>query len=59
MTEYRAAIRLKPEYADAHYGLGDAVKEQGKLEAAATEYRTAIRLKPSFRRRPLPTRLGP
>ena len=44
--EFRAASRIKPDFADAHCGLGFALQAQGKLDEAITEYRTAIRLKP-------------
>ena len=32
----------------AHSNLGNALKDQGKLEEAIAEYRTAIRLKPDY-----------
>ncbi len=31
IAEFRAAIRLKPDDATAHYNLGNALKAQGKL----------------------------
>ena len=43
---YREAIRLKPEFAEGHQGLGNALVRQGKLDEASAEYREAIRLKP-------------
>ena len=45
---FRQAIRLKPNGAKAHKNLGNALKAQGKLDAAIAEYRTAIKLKPDF-----------
>jgi tetratricopeptide (TPR) repeat protein len=47
-SEYRAAIRLKPDYAPSHYDLGIALMEQGKRDEAISEYRVAIRLKPDY-----------
>ena len=41
-------MRLKPDYAEAHAGLGLALFNQGKLAEAIAEYRTAIRMKPDF-----------
>ena len=38
VTEFRAAIRLKPDYAMAHYNLGVALKDQGKLQEAVAEF---------------------
>lgn len=48
VAEYRAAIRIKPEYAEAHNGLGAALSEQGKHEEAIAEFHTAIRLRPDL-----------
>jgi tetratricopeptide (TPR) repeat protein len=48
MSEYRAAIRLKPDHAEAHGNLGSALKGQGKLDEAIAGYREAIRLKPDY-----------
>ena len=40
------SIRLKPDDADAHNHLGNALADQGKLDAAIAEFREVIRLKP-------------
>ena len=48
MAEYLEAIRLKPGLPEAHNGLGNALKDQGKLPDAVAEYREAIRLKPDL-----------
>jgi Flp pilus assembly protein TadD len=45
-AEFRKALRLKPDYAEAHNNLGRALGQQGKLIEAMAEYREAIRLKP-------------
>jgi serine/threonine-protein kinase len=50
IAAYRAAIRLKPDYAVAHYHLGTALSDQGKLTEAIAELREAIRLKPDYAR---------
>ena len=42
VDEYRKAIELSPELADAHFGLGEALKDQGKIEEAAAHYRRAV-----------------
>jgi cytochrome c-type biogenesis protein CcmH/NrfG len=46
--ELRAAIRAKPDYAEAYYTLGPVLKQQGKLPEAAAALREAIRLQPEF-----------
>lgn len=46
IDEYRKAIRLKPDYAEAHSKLGAALCDAGDQDAGAAECREAIRLKP-------------
>ena len=50
IAEFREAIRLQPDDADAHYGLADTFGRQGQREAAISEYRVAIRLRPQHPR---------
>ena len=47
-ASYRQAIALKPDFAEAHYNLGNALKDLGRLEDAEASYRQAIALKPDF-----------
>ena len=42
------AITINPDYAEAHYNLGNAVKDQGKLSEAVAIYRKAIAIKPDY-----------
>jgi serine/threonine-protein kinase len=44
----RAALRLKPDSAEAHHILGLARSAQGKHDEAVAELRAAIRLKPDW-----------
>jgi tetratricopeptide (TPR) repeat protein len=46
VAAFREAIRLKPDYVDAHGELGYSLLGQGKLDEAIAAYREAIRLKP-------------
>jgi Flp pilus assembly protein TadD len=39
---------LKPDYAEAHNNLGEALNELGKLNEAEASYKQAIALKPDF-----------
>jgi tetratricopeptide (TPR) repeat protein len=48
MAEHREAVRLKPDLAEAHTNLGNALHARGQLAEAMTEYREAIRLKPDL-----------
>jgi eukaryotic-like serine/threonine-protein kinase len=41
IAEYRAAIRLQPDFASAHYNLGLALQLRGDLDGALVELRTA------------------
>ncbi len=42
------AIALKPDYAEAHSNLGNALNDQGRLEEAVVVYRRALELKPDL-----------
>ena len=43
---YRRALELKPDFAEAHSNLGNALKDLGKLDKAVACYRRALELKP-------------
>jgi tetratricopeptide (TPR) repeat protein len=47
-AEMRAAIKAKPDYAEAYYTLGSVLKQKGDLQPAADALREAIRLQPDF-----------
>ena len=38
----------KPEYAEAHYNLGNVLRAQGKPDEAIAKYSAAIRIKPEL-----------
>ncbi|MEM7233547.1 MAG: tetratricopeptide repeat protein [Planctomycetota bacterium] len=38
IAEYRAALRMSPSYAEASYGLANALRERGDLNAAKNEF---------------------
>jgi superkiller protein 3 len=44
IAQYRQVIALDPKYVNAYYGLGIALKDQGKLEEAIAAYRQALSL---------------
>jgi protein O-GlcNAc transferase len=45
---YRKAIALKPDSAEAHVNLGNALREAGQLDAAIAAYRQAIARRPDY-----------
>ena len=45
---YKKAITIKPDYAEAHYNMGNALKEQGKLNEALEAYNKIISIKPDY-----------
>jgi len=47
LAEYREAIRLKPDYAAARFGLGTTFRDKGDLADAEAEFREVIRERPN------------
>jgi Flp pilus assembly protein TadD len=43
---YEEALRLRPDYAEAHYNYAFLLKERGDLEGAEGHYQEALRLRP-------------
>jgi Flp pilus assembly protein TadD len=48
VREYREAIRVKPDHANAHYNLGIALHGSGDLDGAIVDFYETVRLKPDF-----------
>jgi tetratricopeptide (TPR) repeat protein len=48
IPQYREALRLNADYAEAHNNLGTALAKLGKPEEAIEHFRWALRLKPDF-----------
>jgi tetratricopeptide (TPR) repeat protein len=46
--QYKQALRIKPDYADAHYNLGNALIQAGRVQEAIGHYEQALRIKPDF-----------
>ena len=44
----REAVRLAPDWAEAHSKLGGVLRDQGKTADAIAEYREAVRLRPDW-----------
>jgi protein O-mannosyl-transferase len=48
ITEYETALRIKPDYEEAHYNLGIALaKIPGRLPDAISHFESALRIKPN------------
>jgi tetratricopeptide (TPR) repeat protein len=46
--EYRAVLRLAPDYAEAHANLGAVLARAGRIDEAIASYETALRLDPKL-----------
>jgi len=46
--ECRKAIRLEPDFAEAHFNLGCVLHQKGDLNGAIQELREAVRLQPDY-----------
>ncbi len=47
-ASFRQAIRCKPHYSQAHFNLGQCLKERGQRKDAAAEFREALRCRPDY-----------
>ena len=45
---YQRALRLRPDFTEAHYNLGVVYNKQGKHDEAAARFVSALRLQPDF-----------
>lgn len=48
ISEYRRALQIYPNYAEAHNNLGAILLESGRTTEAVAEYRAAVRLDPDY-----------
>jgi tetratricopeptide (TPR) repeat protein len=52
---YNKALAIKPDYAEAYYNMGLALKDQGKLEEAIEAYKQSSSLSSLIMLRPTTT----
>jgi len=48
IESYKQAIKIKPDYTQAYYNMGNVLKDKGNLDAAIDIYKQAIKIKPDF-----------
>jgi tetratricopeptide (TPR) repeat protein len=48
IAQLREAVRLRPDYWEAHYRLGEELAQENEVPAAAAEFEQVLRLNPSF-----------
>lgn len=48
LSAYKKLITIKPSHAQAHYNMGNTLREKGELEQAIMSYSKAISIKPDY-----------
>ena len=48
IDNYKQALKINPNYAEAFFNMGVALKDKGDLEAAIDSYKQAIKIKPDY-----------
>jgi Flp pilus assembly protein TadD len=48
LARIEAAIRIQPDYVQAHYARGAALMQAGRRDEAAAEFERVLQLRPDF-----------
>ena len=48
MAHYQQALEIQPDYAEAHFNLGNVLIARGQLDEAIAHYRKAVGIKPDY-----------
>ena len=48
ITHYQKALQIKPDYAEAHINLGNALLKKGGVDEAISHYQKALQINPDY-----------
>jgi protein O-mannosyl-transferase len=48
ITDYKKALQIKPDYADAHYNLAVVLRQEGRVDEAITHFEQTVQANPGF-----------
>jgi len=48
IAEYQAALRIRPDYPEAHFNLGNALRQTSRIGEAIAEYEAAVQSAPAY-----------
>ncbi|MDA8770753.1 tetratricopeptide repeat protein, partial [Planktomarina temperata] len=48
IDSYKHALKIKPDFAEAHYNMGVVLQDKGELDAAIDSYKQALKIKPDY-----------
>ena len=48
ISQFQKALEIKPDYAEAHYNLGNAFLQQGRMEEAIAQFQKALTINPDY-----------
>ncbi len=48
MQHFSQALKIDPDFAEAHFNLGAVLASQGSLEEAVAHFSEALRIRPDF-----------
>ena len=48
IENYKQALKIKPDYAEAYYNMGNALQDKRDLKSAIESYKQALKIKPDY-----------
>ena len=48
IAHFQKALQIKPDFAEAHYNLGNALLQKGKVDEAIAHFQRALQIKPDY-----------